>query len=153
MNGTIVCGVDETDEGRAALDHAVELARRLEMRLVVAHVGEVKVPFSSVAGDGMQDDVYWREREAAILLVDRVAREAGLAPDVERRVSLGDPTERIAQVAADEAADLVIVGARRRGRLRPRMDCGFAERLQQATGVPVLVASTPLPDRSVAVAA
>jgi hypothetical protein len=40
MQGTIVCGVTDTDEGRQALATAVELAERLRLRLVLAHIAE-----------------------------------------------------------------------------------------------------------------
>ena len=38
MQGTIVCGVTDTNDGRQALAAAVELTERLGLRLVLAHV-------------------------------------------------------------------------------------------------------------------
>lgn len=35
------------------------------------------------------------------------------APDEEERVAAGDPAEAVARIAAEEAADLIVVGARR----------------------------------------
>jgi len=43
MQGTIVCGVTDSDEGRQALAMAVELTERLGLRLVLAHVAEASV--------------------------------------------------------------------------------------------------------------
>jgi hypothetical protein len=40
MQGTIVCGVTGSDEGRQALATAVDLAERLRLRLVVPHIAE-----------------------------------------------------------------------------------------------------------------
>ena len=40
MQGTFVCGVTDCEEGRAAMELAVELSRRLRLRLVLAHVAE-----------------------------------------------------------------------------------------------------------------
>ena len=37
MTGTIVCGVTDTDDGRAAAQLAGALAERLDVRLVYAH--------------------------------------------------------------------------------------------------------------------
>ena len=37
MRGTLVCGVNDNDDGRAALEMAVELSERLGLRLVLAH--------------------------------------------------------------------------------------------------------------------
>jgi hypothetical protein len=38
MRGTMVCSVTDTEEGRRALQLAVELSGRLGLRLVLAHV-------------------------------------------------------------------------------------------------------------------
>ena len=49
MQGTIVCGVTDTNDGRQALAAAVELTERLGLRLVLAHVAE---GVASLDGDG-----------------------------------------------------------------------------------------------------
>jgi hypothetical protein len=38
MRGTLICGVNDKDDGRAALEMAVELSDRLGLRLVLAYV-------------------------------------------------------------------------------------------------------------------
>jgi hypothetical protein len=44
MQGTIVCGVTDTDEGRQALATAVELAERLRLRLCSRTSPRASVP-------------------------------------------------------------------------------------------------------------
>ena len=57
MSASIVCGVDGSADSQAALQVAIGLAKRLELRLVVAHVAEpayipyaAAVPFGGMAG-------------------------------------------------------------------------------------------------------
>jgi nucleotide-binding universal stress UspA family protein len=46
----------------------------------------------------------------------------------------------LGQIAAEEAADLIVVGARRRGRLRRGLGSRLARELETETPVPVLIA-------------
>jgi nucleotide-binding universal stress UspA family protein len=78
-----------TDAGGTALATAAELSDRLDLRLVLAYVGD---------GNGQ--------------LADSVVDHA------EQRWGAGDAATVIGQIAAAEAADLIVVGARARGRFR-----------------------------------
>jgi nucleotide-binding universal stress UspA family protein len=55
-------------------------------------------------------------------------------------VAVGDAPSLLGQIAAEEAADLIVVGARTRGRLRGGLESKLAEELETETGVPVLIA-------------
>ena len=48
MRGTLVCGVDDNDDGRAALDLGVELSDRLGLRL--APTRATALPLSPARG-------------------------------------------------------------------------------------------------------
>jgi nucleotide-binding universal stress UspA family protein len=118
--GTIVCGIDRSHEAKAAAQMAAALATRLGLRLVLAHVvdelrhGETLL---EIAAEDVQD---------------------GIEADV--RVEYGDRAEVLAQIAAEEAADLIVVGSRPR-RLRDRwLRCGLARELEATTPVPILIA-------------
>jgi nucleotide-binding universal stress UspA family protein len=56
-----------------------------------------------------------------------------------RRVAVGDPAGLLGQIAAEEAADVIVVGARARG-WRRRLDTRLADELESETPVPVLIA-------------
>jgi nucleotide-binding universal stress UspA family protein len=56
------------------------------------------------------------------------------------RVMRGGPAQAIAEVAADEGADLIVVGSRAGGLGRRLLRSGLARELEAATPVPVLVA-------------
>ncbi len=134
MRGTILCWVNDSVHGRAALKAAADLSDRLKMRLVVAHVAD------GVDGAGANENAASaRQRQGAARLVARLAAEHGLSDRAECRSAVGDPAALLGQIAAEEAADLIVVGAPARGRRRRRSsESRLAEHLESATTVPVL---------------
>jgi nucleotide-binding universal stress UspA family protein len=139
MRGTIVCGVTDTDEGRQALATAVEVGNRLGLRLVLVHVAE-GIAASNGHVDGDESVTMKGGREGAARLLAGVAAEYGVTDRAERRVAVGDAGSLLGQIAAEEAADLIVVGSRARGRLRRGLESRLAERLETETPVPVLIA-------------
>jgi nucleotide-binding universal stress UspA family protein len=142
MRGTLVCAVSDTDEGRGALETAVEVSDRLGLRLVLAHVAEGIAPIDG-SGDDAESVTMKDNREGAARTVARLAAEYGVADTAERRSSIGDPAALVGQIAAEEAADLIVVGARLRGRLRRGLESRLAEQLDSETSVPILIAPPP----------
>jgi nucleotide-binding universal stress UspA family protein len=141
MRGTILCGVTESEEGREALAIAVELSERLDLRLVLAHVVE---GIGRVDGDGEgTESVSMRgSRERAVRVVARLAAEHGVTHTAAQRSAVGDPAALMGQIAAEEAADLIVVSARPHSWFRwGGLDSRLAERLEKETPVPVLIPS------------
>jgi nucleotide-binding universal stress UspA family protein len=139
MHGTLICGVDESEDGRRALELAVELSDRLGLRLVLAHVTSGIEPIASDP-DGAESVSMKANREGAARLLARLAAEQGVADRAERRTGAGDTATVIGRIAAEEAADLIVVGARARGRLRRGFESRLADQLGDETPVPVLIA-------------
>jgi nucleotide-binding universal stress UspA family protein len=137
VRGTLVCGVNDSEDGRSALELAAALSERLGLRLVLAHISDGIAP---VAGDGEESVSMKANREGAARLLARLAAEYGVADRAERRSGSGDAATLIGQIAAEEAADLIVVGARLRGRLRRGLESRLAEQLASETPVPVLIA-------------
>lgn len=140
MRGTIVCGVSDSEQGRDALNVAAELSERLGLRLVLAHVADGIAAPDTEGGHGGESMAMKGSREGAARLVVRLAAECGLSERAERRSAVGDPAALLGQIAAEEAADLIVVGARTRGWPRRRLESQLAEQLETATQVPVLIA-------------
>jgi nucleotide-binding universal stress UspA family protein len=138
MRGTIVCGVTDTDEGRSALELSAELSQRLGLRLVLAHVAEGITPIGN-SGEGGESVTMKGNREGGTRLLARMAAEHGVA-EAERRVAVGDPAALLGQIAAEEAADLILVGSRARGWPRRGLESRIAKELETETPVPVLIA-------------
>jgi nucleotide-binding universal stress UspA family protein len=125
MYGTIVCGIAETAEARAAAQLAAALAERLGLRLVLVHV-------SFGRGD---------ERALGELA-------SGLGGHVEARVVSGSRADGLASVAADEGADVIVLGSRPRGARGRQLCCALARELEAVTDVPVLIAPPATRERS-----
>lgn len=140
MDGTIVCGVDRSDAGRAAAQAADALARRLALRLVLAQA--VDLP-QRVFGRAHLRQL----RAAAEHTLEQLAGDLG-AERIESRVGFGDAAVLLARIAAEEDADLIVLGSRPRCLLRARIDCALASRLVRRTPVPILIAPPQTVPRS-----
>lgn len=115
MGGTIVCDVTDPPAGESAAEFAAALGARLELRLVLVCVGSGGEP-----------------------RLEEIARRLG--HKAETRVADGGHAEALARVAAEEGADLLVVGARPAGLGGRSLRWELARELEAATPVPVLVA-------------
>jgi nucleotide-binding universal stress UspA family protein len=140
MSGSIICGIDDSRHARLALRHAARLANVLDARLVVAHVVQPPLPSPGVGPTAgqlmtMPLDALLTSGEA---LLDNVLREEGVE-EVERRVVAGYPGDRLADLADEEAAELIVVGSRGRGALRSALLGSVSASVIAVAGRPVLV--------------
>jgi nucleotide-binding universal stress UspA family protein len=137
LNGTIVCVLDHPAGAQAALHVARRLTERFDARILL--VGVIDGPW--MEGGGAAADA----AAAATRAVRRLAAEH-LVADEDQRIAAGDPAEAVARIAAEEAGDLIVVGARRG--LRPRtMQSILARDLAATASCPVVVAPPRAPDR------
>jgi nucleotide-binding universal stress UspA family protein len=142
MRGTILCGVTDSEAGRGALELAAVLSERLGLRLVVAHVADGIAPVGG-GGNGDESVTTRANREGAARLVARLAAEHGLAGSAEERSAVGDPAALLAQIAAEEGADMIVIGSRARGRFWRGLESKLALQLETEAPVPVLIALPP----------
>ncbi|MGN6431306.1 MAG: universal stress protein [Gaiellaceae bacterium] len=147
MGGSIVCGVDGSADSQAALGLAASLAERLEARLVLVHVAELAlVPSAAVGGMGaggiaprpMRAAKPDEQEEAGRQLLEQIAAKAGLE-DAERRVVVGFPAERLADLADAEDAELIVVGSRGHGRFKAAFLGSVSNSLVGIARCPVLI--------------
>jgi nucleotide-binding universal stress UspA family protein len=140
MGGTVVCGVTETEHGRSAAELARALAGRLGLRLVLVHVVD-GVPL------GTEESLTARQRQSgAEGILSLIAREIG--DGTETRVVVGDRAGALAQAAAEEGADLIVIGSRPAGLGNRKLRCTLARDLEAATRVPVVLAPPATRQRS-----
>jgi nucleotide-binding universal stress UspA family protein len=139
MRGTVLCAVTDGEEGHGAVELAAELSERLGLRLVLAHVAPGIAPIGA-NGDGHESVTMRGNREGAARLVARLAADHGLGERAEQRHAVGDPPALLGQIAAEEAADMIVLGARRRGLLRRGLESRLAEQLESETSVPIVIA-------------
>ena len=140
MGGTIVCDVTDPPAGQNAAEYAGALGARLGLRLVLVYV------VSAVPAVARESLTGRHDRSRAERTLDEIAREVGHS--AETRIAAGQRAEAIARVAAEEGADLVVVGARPAGVGGRKLSWSLARELEAATPVPVLLAPPSTRKRS-----
>lgn len=138
--GTVICGVDETAGGADAPLSGHAMAARLGLRLVLVSV------IDDVPAGGNESLTARQRLAGAERTLDLIARDLGNG--TERRVVVGDRADALAQVAADEGADLIVLGSKRAGLGNRRLRCTLARELEAVTPIPVLVAPPSTRQRS-----
>lgn len=143
MSASILCGVDGSPASGAALTIAARLASRLDRRLVVAHVAEpipfpAHAPLGRMGGHDLLTENVATHEEAATRLAEHVARAAGVE-DAEHRGAVGLPAERLADLADDEDAELIVVASRGHGPLKSAFLGSVSNSLVGIARCPVLI--------------
>jgi nucleotide-binding universal stress UspA family protein len=134
MNGTIICTIDDSEGVEAAIQVTRRLAERFDARMLLVSIAD-----GLRAGTGTGEGVTATQaRAGAIRRLNRLVAEHDLAGE-EHRVAAGDPAEAVAVIAAEEAADLIVVGARR-GLLGRTLRSSLARELAATASCPVVVA-------------
>jgi nucleotide-binding universal stress UspA family protein len=134
LRGTLVCAVSGGAESVDALELGAQLSDRLGLRLVLAHAVD------GIDGSEDEQSVAMRaNREGAERRLASLAEAHGLTQRSERRVAVGEPATLLGQIAAEEGADVIVVGAPARG-WRKRLETSLAEELSSETQLPVLIA-------------
>jgi nucleotide-binding universal stress UspA family protein len=139
--GVILVGTDFSDVAREALDWAVDLARQLGARVVLAHVFDLPIvgfPDASFIVDPataarMSDD-------AQRALDGEVARVGDRGVAVEGLLRQGDARDTLAALAGSIGADLIVVGSHGRRGIARALLGSVAENLARiSTSTPVTV--------------
>jgi nucleotide-binding universal stress UspA family protein len=132
---TIVCAIDASPAARSALHVATELAEVLRLRVVAVHVAE------SFGGDQKLNEPHavLRARGNAERLLANVLYDEQLVGRVDWRAEVGNAPERLAAVAADERAVLILLGARSKGKARTYLRNRLAGEIVRKSSVPVMV--------------
>jgi nucleotide-binding universal stress UspA family protein len=132
-NLEVVAGIDGSDESTAAARAAVELFGDRLHRLTLATVVDYDIEATPTEPARHDEARAGLERAAAELAA---VLPAGVEP--RRLVLTGNPTETLAEFAATEGTDLVVVGARGHGATRHLVG-RVATHLPARSSVPVLV--------------
>jgi nucleotide-binding universal stress UspA family protein len=132
---TIVIGLDGSDGAKQALPFAVELARRDDAKIVLAHVEE------DIAGKG-GGPIHFDEGEIQAEIkhqAEDLSRD-GIETSVRMaNVFVGGPAPAIAKIADESGADLIVVGTRGQSAIVGVVLGSVAQRLLHLAHQPVLV--------------
>jgi nucleotide-binding universal stress UspA family protein len=152
MDRSIVCGVDGSPDSQAALAVAIDLATRLQRRLIMANVVEPShAPYVGAVSLGravahplfLETD---QQEAAANELLVELGATMGLE-DADRRVVVGYAAERLADLADEERADMIVVGSRGRGAFKAAILGSVSTSLIGVARCPVLVVPPGATDR------
>jgi nucleotide-binding universal stress UspA family protein len=151
----IVCGVDHSEGSRRALHVAADLAERLDSRLVLVNVrssaGHVPPGLAAEARLARERAVEGGRRLLADVggeLLDE-PRGRRLLGCVQARVEFGESAARLAAVADEIHASLIVVGARGRGAMGAALLGSVSQGLASNPSRPVLVVPPKAtPDRA-----
>jgi nucleotide-binding universal stress UspA family protein len=137
MQNSIVCAVDGSQPSRSAAQVAAQLARTLNLKLILAYATEDRPAFPY--GDRQLKELQRRHAtDEGRELLETVAAELPMrAPDL--RVVFGTPVDALSAVCSEEGAELLVVGSRGRGVLSAAVLGSVSGALAATAPVPVLV--------------
>ena len=137
---TILFPTDFSNGARAALDHALSLARDYKARLILLYViqdisiAEWYIPSALSVTDLIEDmqKGAWKE-------MDRWSAEvAAQVKDVEKMVVRGVPFVEIIRTAKEKNADLIVIGTHGRTGIDHMLFGSTAEKVVRKASCPVL---------------
>jgi nucleotide-binding universal stress UspA family protein len=135
---SIVCGVDGSIEARAAVRVASRLSEKLGLRLVVAYVTQAGVFATGGRPDPVTGPASEEELHAGEVLLAQIVVDQRVV-DAEQRSLYGFPAERLADLADEEDAELIVVGSRGRGAFKAAFLGSVSTNLIGVARCPVLV--------------
>jgi nucleotide-binding universal stress UspA family protein len=138
MRHSIVTGVDGSEESRVAAVVAADLAQELDLQLVIVHAADdpPTFPYGDLRLKELQRR---RDGQAVQRLLDSIAGSLSVVP--KTRIVYEDPVDALNLVAADEQAELLVVGSRGRSGVVAALSGSVSTRLASESVVPVLVVS------------
>jgi nucleotide-binding universal stress UspA family protein len=136
---TILFSTDFSHASDAALPHAAALARQKGARLLIVHVEEPPLAYGS-------GELYYGLAEpdtARILAMLEAVKPADPEVAFEQRLTMGDPAAEICRIAADEGAEMIVIGTHGRTGLFRLLMGSVAESILRRAPCPVLVYREP----------
>jgi nucleotide-binding universal stress UspA family protein len=137
---TILFPTDFSNGARAAMDHAISLAKDYQAKLILLYViqdisiAEWYIPSSISAGELIEDmqKSAWQEMDKWIAEVTKQVK------DVEKMVVRGVPFVEIIQTAKERNADLIVIGTHGRTGIDHMLFGSTAEKVVRKAACPVL---------------
>ena len=140
----ILVPVDFSTQSDAALDYAVDLARRLDGRIVLLHVFSVPAfafPDATIPMPAQTVVELQNASNTQLESLEQRVRANGVG--VTSKLAEGAPFVEIVRAARSERADLIVMGTHGRSGLRHALLGSTAEKVVRKAPCPVLVVRPP----------
>ncbi len=138
MYDSILVATDGSDAASTAVEHAIELARRLEVPLYAIVVLDSRTEYDNAIVDPAEVDRRRRDQASSWLEgIEATARDEDL--DVETTIRSGVPDEEIRAYADEVAVGAIVLGAQGRSSFRRALLGSTADRVVRLADQPVVV--------------
>ncbi len=137
---TILFPTDFSNGARAAMDHAISLAKDYQAKLILLYViqdisiAEWYIPSSLSVADLVED----MQKSARQEMDKWIAEVSKQVKDVEKMVVRGVPFVEIIQTAKERNADLIVIGTHGRTGIDHMLFGSTAEKVVRKASCPVL---------------
>lgn len=141
----LMVAVDASDEAGRALRHAAALADQLGASLLLVHVHEAPELGAPPPEQPQRRKIWSDERRAAVAEGEAFIESqlAEVAPDYSgdyaTLVCFGEPAERLAEVADERNADLLVMGSRGLTGIQRVLLGSVSYKVVRASPLPILV--------------
>ena len=135
----LVCATDFSEGAAAAERQAAALARALGAELLLLHVASEAPLWRETLGTPAVRAVFEAQRKwATDVLAERAVALAAQGVTARGRLEVGVPWKEIVRVAADEGAEMIVMGTQGRTGLDRWLLGSVAERVVRRAPCPVL---------------
>lgn len=142
MFSRILVGLDGSDYSLRALDFAIDLAKKYQSQLVLVHVVmrqiyAINPPEAGIlAGTAIVREL---ETEGKTILTQGEEKVKAQGLPVEARLRQGMPAEELLRAAADEKADLMVLGSRGLSQVRAFLLGSVSDKVSHHAKCPTLI--------------
>ena len=140
----VLVPMDFSDDARRAAEHGLAIARACGAQAGLLTVIEEAFPYPELFAWGHPNEEFYKAmRQRALEHMNEVVESTGDGVSVERIVVRGRPRHEIVAVAADWAADLIVLARHGSGNLRNTFMGSTSESVLRHAPCPVMVLPPP----------
>ncbi len=134
----ILVAIDFSDISAKAFTTAVDLAKRLDASLHVAHIVQIHAMNIPESGAIQIEELEAIEEQAASENMDKYVKQHGDGVAIIRTIVHGDPAVQINNIVKETGADMIVMGTHGRSGLAHLVMGSVAETVLRNAEVPVM---------------